>query len=93
MTITQQAGYASVDVWDGPRWVAAFASEADAKAFIAAGDLLAACQAFADGMRRQNKPSMLALILALEKADAAIAKATKGAGSLRERREAAGETE
>jgi hypothetical protein len=50
-------------------------AEADARLIAAAPDLLAACEEFAASMRHGDKPDMLALVRALHKADAGIAKA------------------
>lgn len=82
--ITQQHNYTAVDVWNGSRWVASFASEADAKAFIASqgmkeivGDLLNLCGEASLALKVVGWPLDTGLVWRL---DTAIAKATKGAG-------------
>lgn len=75
--ITQQHNYTAVDVWNGSRWVASFASEADAKAFIATQDLLSACQAAQSLLKCVPGDEISGVYRQLCEA---IAKATKGAG-------------
>lgn len=49
--------------------------EANARLIAAAPDLLAACKAFADAMRRNEFPDMMLLVEALQLASVAIARA------------------